>query len=46
MELPQETQRIVLEGVDLRLAMGLDTHAPDTQVIERLLSSGNLIVDL
>lgn len=45
-ELPQETQRIVLEGVDLRLAMGLDTHASDTQVIERLLSSGKLIVDL
>lgn len=45
-ELPQETQRIVLEGVDLRLAMGLDSHAPDTQVIARLLSTGNLIVDL
>lgn len=40
-----EAQRIVLEGVDLRSALGLDSGATDAQIIDRLLNTGKLLVD-
>ncbi|HEX5357565.1 MAG TPA: Calx-beta domain-containing protein [Aquabacterium sp.] len=40
-----ETQRIVLEGVNLRSDMGLDAMATSQQVIARMLEQGKLLVD-
>ncbi|MBA4110980.1 MAG: hypothetical protein C0487_15455, partial [Leptothrix sp. (in: Bacteria)] len=41
----QETQRIVLEGVNLRTDMGLASTATDDQVIVKLLQQNKLLVD-
>ena len=40
-----ETQRIVLEGVDLRADLGLTAGAGDVEVIAKLLDQNKLIVD-
>jgi T1SS-143 domain-containing protein len=40
-----EDQRIVLEGVNIRADLGLDSNASDNQIINALLSSGKLITD-
>lgn len=40
-----ESQRIVLESVNLRTGLGLDSAASDAQVITRLLDQGKLLVD-
>ena len=40
-----ETERIVLEGVNLRSDLGLSSSATDAQVIAKLLSKGSLVVD-
>ena len=37
-------QTLVLAGLDLRVSLGLGVSAPDAQVIEALLSQGNLLV--
>jgi Ca2+-binding RTX toxin-like protein len=41
----QETQRIVLEGVNLRTDLGLANNATDDQIIAKLLQQGKLLVD-
>ncbi|RZI84633.1 MAG: type I secretion C-terminal target domain-containing protein, partial [Rubrivivax sp.] len=41
----QETQRIVLEGVNLRTDIGLASTATDSQIIAKLLQQGKLLVD-
>jgi Ca2+-binding RTX toxin-like protein len=41
----QETQRIVIEGVNLRTDMGLAANATDAQIIAKLLEQGKLLVD-
>ena len=40
-----ETQRIVLEGVNIRSDLGLANNASDTQIITKLLQDGKLLVD-
>lgn len=40
-----ETQRLVLEGVNLRADMGMDAAASSQQVIARMLEQGKLLVD-
>jgi len=40
-----ETQRITLEGVNLRSALSLSGQANDAEVINRLLQQGKLLVD-
>ncbi|RZI79574.1 MAG: type I secretion C-terminal target domain-containing protein, partial [Rubrivivax sp.] len=40
-----DTQRIVLEGVDIRTGLGLANNASDTQIITKLLQDGKLLVD-
>ena len=40
-----ETQRIVLQGVDLRADLGLSDGAGDLEVIAKLLDQNKLIVD-
>ncbi|MBC7701501.1 MAG: type I secretion C-terminal target domain-containing protein [Massilia sp.] len=41
----QETQRIVLEGVNIRTDMGLAANATDDQIIVKLLQQNKLLVD-
>ncbi|TAL19868.1 MAG: tandem-95 repeat protein, partial [Aquabacterium sp.] len=40
-----EDQRIVLQGVDLRSAMGLAAASTDNQVIQELINRGKLLTD-
>jgi uncharacterized protein YegL len=40
-----ETQRIVLEGVNLRTALSLSNTANDSEIINRLLQQNKLLVD-
>jgi Ca2+-binding RTX toxin-like protein len=40
-----ETERIVLENVNIRTALGLTTGATDTQIITKMLEQGKLLVD-
>jgi hypothetical protein len=39
-----EDQTLVLSGLDLRVSLGLGLNVQDAQVIETLLSQGNLLV--
>jgi hypothetical protein len=41
----QETQRIVLEGVNIRTDIGLAANATDDQIIVKLLQQNKLLVD-
>ena len=41
-----EDQRIVLQGVDIRAALGLGGAATDTQIIAELINRGKLITDV
>jgi hypothetical protein len=40
-----ETERIVLEGVNIRTGLGLSNTATDTQVINKMLEQGKLLAD-
>ena len=40
-----EDQRIVLQGVDIRAALGLGGAASDNQIIAELINRGKLITD-
>ncbi len=40
-----ETERIVLENVNIRTAVGLASNASDAQVLAKLISQGQLLVD-
>jgi Ca2+-binding RTX toxin-like protein len=40
-----ETERIVLENVNIRTALALSATSTDTQIITKLISQGNLLVD-
>jgi hypothetical protein len=40
-----ETERIVLENVNLRSDLGLAANATDAQIITKLLTQGKLLVD-
>jgi large repetitive protein len=41
----QDTHHIVLEGVNIRTALGLATNANDNQIIAKLLSDQKLLID-
>ena len=41
-----DTQRMVLDGVNIRTALGLANTATDSQIIAKLLQNGSLLVDL
>jgi T1SS-143 domain-containing protein len=40
-----DTHHIVLEGVDIRLGLGLTTAATDNQIIAKMIQDGKLLVD-
>ena len=40
-----DTQRMVLDGVNIRTALGLANTATDSQIIAKLLQNGSLLVD-
>ena len=45
-DLGAEDQRIVLQGVDIRAALGLGGAANDNQIIAELINRGKLVTDV